>query len=56
VVWAGPGLLATATGENLLRLWDLVNEENYVLPLHSKTDQAISLAFNPIQRLLAVGG
>lgn len=61
VVWAGPGLLATATGESMIRMWDVANEENYVLPLSSvghgvtRTDQAVSLAFNPIQRFLAAG-
>lgn len=44
-----------------MRLWDVANEENYVLPLSSaghgitRADQALSLAFNPIQRTLAVG-
>ena len=28
VVWAGPGLLATACGETLVRLWDVGREEN----------------------------
>ena len=61
MAWAGPGLLATASGESIVRLWDVANEENYVLPLSSaghgvtRSDLAVSLAFNPIQRYLAVG-
>jgi hypothetical protein len=44
-----------------VRFWDVANEENYVLSLASaghgvtKSDQALALAFNPIQRYLAVG-
>lgn len=26
VVWAGPGLLATASGESVVRMWDVANE------------------------------
>eukprot|EP00957_Ditylum_brightwellii_P184072 14021452-Ditylum_brightwellii.AAC.1 len=32
-VWVAPGVLAGATGENLVRLWDLWTDENHFLPL-----------------------
>ena len=59
VVWAGPGVLATATGESLVRFWNLAADENYVLSLGaagvSRGDKATAVAFNPLQRYLAVG-
>jgi len=36
VCWAGSGVLATATGESVIRVWDLVNSNNYVLSLESQ--------------------
>ncbi|XP_041473205.1 intraflagellar transport protein 140 homolog isoform X2 [Lytechinus variegatus] len=33
MVWAGKGLLATASGESLVRMWDLDKDDNYVLAL-----------------------
>lgn len=33
IVWADNGLLITATGEHMIRLWDLERDENYVLSL-----------------------
>ena len=59
VSWAGPGLLAAACGENMLRFWDLAKDENYVLTLNSaglaRSERAISIAFNPLQRYIAAG-
>jgi intraflagellar transport protein 140 len=59
VVWAGPGLLAAATGESLLRLWDLSKDESYVLSLKdagaASGDRAVSLAFSPSKRYLSAG-
>ncbi|CAM9784245.1 unnamed protein product [Chrysoparadoxa australica] len=59
IVWAGPGLLAAATGEGLVRFWDLVSDTNYVLSLTSaglqRSDRAVHVAFNNLQRYLAVG-
>lgn len=34
--WSGPGILSTATGESVLRLWDLANNNNYVLTLEAQ--------------------
>lgn len=59
VAWAGPGLLAAACGENMIRFWDLAKDENYVLTLNSaglsRSERAISVAFNPLQRYIAAG-
>ncbi|CAN0099903.1 unnamed protein product, partial [Scytosiphon promiscuus] len=59
VTWAGPGLLAAATGEGLVRFWDLSTAKNYVLTLPSggldRTDKSTCISFDPIRRYLAVG-
>ena len=31
-MWAGRGMLAIATGETSVRIWDLRTDDNYVLP------------------------
>ncbi|KAF0691673.1 Aste57867_17141 [Aphanomyces stellatus] len=58
-IWAGPGLLATASGEQLIRFWDLQKEENYVLSLASggvtPSDRVSAIDFNPRKRTLAAG-
>lgn len=58
--WAGKGVLATATGEGFIRMWDLQNEENYILHLdgHSGYDQNESiscLAYSENKGTLAAG-
>ncbi|CAN0370045.1 unnamed protein product [Pylaiella littoralis] len=59
VTWAGPGLLAAATGEGLVRFWDLTSAKNYVLTLPSggldRIDKSTCISFDPIRRYLAVG-
>lgn len=54
VTWAGPGLLAAATGESLVRFWDLSSDKNYVLTLQSggldRTDKSTCISFDPIRR------
>lgn len=54
VAWAGPGLLAAATGEGLVRFWDLSSAKNYVLTLPSggldRTDKSTCISFDPIRR------
>lgn len=54
VTWAGPGLLAAATGEGLVRFWDLSSAKNYVLTLPSggldRTDKSTCISFDPIRR------
>jgi len=32
-VWAGPGLLAAANAEPMIRLWDLEQDSNYILAI-----------------------
>lgn len=60
MVWAGKGLLATATGECLIRMWDLDKDDNYVLGLDSKqgfmTGECINcVAFSEKKGILAAG-
>lgn len=54
VAWAGPGLLAAATGEGLVRFWDLTSAKNYVLTLPSggldRTDKSTCISFDPVRR------
>ncbi|EQC39856.1 hypothetical protein SDRG_02514 [Saprolegnia diclina VS20] len=58
-IWAGPGLLATASNEQVIRFCDLQKEENFVLSLASaglpSTDRVSALDFNPRKRILAAG-
>jgi intraflagellar transport protein 140 len=60
-VWAGPGLLALATCEKMVRLLDVPADENYNLSLQSlgdlidRTDRVFCVSFNPVDRYLAVG-
>ncbi|XP_033108707.1 intraflagellar transport protein 140 homolog [Anneissia japonica] len=37
IVWAGKGLLATATGEGIVRMWDLDKDDNFVLGLDTQS-------------------
>ena len=62
--WAGPGLLATAANEHMVRFWDVVHDENYAISVSSATaaatgggrrDSALRLAFGARKRVLAVG-
>mmetsp|Transcript_11980 Transcript_11980/g.12338 ORF Transcript_11980/g.12338 Transcript_11980/m.12338 type:complete len:1226 (+) Transcript_11980:50-3727(+) len=61
VVWAGPGLLAAATSEKMVRLLDLSTDESYNLSLSTigenidRNDRVVVVAFNPTDRYLAVG-
>ena len=61
VLWAGEGLLAIATGEALIRFFDLSKDENYVLNLSSagpsmtRTDRITTISFNPRTRAVAAG-
>lgn len=56
--WAGPSLLAIASGEPLVRFWDVQAEENSVLSLPksgTSTYQVNSLDFSPRKRILVAG-
>lgn len=54
VCWAAPGVLAAATGESVVRFWNVASDETYVLNFGSGRKSA-SIAFQPLQRYLAVG-
>ncbi|KAJ1627581.1 WD40-repeat-containing domain protein [Pavlovales sp. CCMP2436] len=59
--WLTDGHLATVSAEAIVRVWDLANEDNYVLQLNDETsnallnERAISIAFHPAKKMLAVG-
>ena len=36
ITWAAKGILATATGESIIRMWDLEKEENFILNLEGQ--------------------
>lgn len=61
VIWSGKGLLATAAAENMVRIWDIINDENYTLSLSTpgnpvpRSDCLASIAFNARKRVLAAG-
>lgn len=61
VVFAGHGLLAASNNENLIRLWHLEKEDNYILSLQESKHMAIPkdiitcIAFNPQKRVLCAG-
>ncbi|CAM9557746.1 unnamed protein product [Heterosigma akashiwo] len=59
VCWAGPAAVQRDAGEAFVLFWDLANDENYVLTVTGgqveKDDRATTVAFNPLQRYLAVG-
>ncbi len=57
VDWAGPGLLAAATEEKMVRLLDLAADESYNLSLVGalgdvvdRSDRVLCVAFSPIDR------
>jgi intraflagellar transport protein 140 len=61
-VWAGNSLLATASGENMIRLLHLGEDETYVLTLAEDafgealmTDKIVSISYNSKRRILAGG-
>ncbi len=57
--WIGPGALAAAAGESMLRVWDLRRDSNYVLPIKpfgvQSSSRVTCVAFNPTQRYVAAG-
>ncbi|BFZ17235.1 hypothetical protein BsWGS_20274 [Bradybaena similaris] len=59
-IWAGKGILATAAGEIVIRMWDLEHDDNYVLTLEGnpgfdRNEAIMSLAFNENSMVLAGG-
>mmetsp|Transcript_17764 Transcript_17764/g.41776 ORF Transcript_17764/g.41776 Transcript_17764/m.41776 type:complete len:1379 (+) Transcript_17764:96-4232(+) len=60
--WAGPGLLATVCQESVVRMWNLDQDDNYVLSISdhdlsqaAPTDRIVCLDFNPVSGVLAAG-
>jgi len=61
-VWAGEGLLATTSHESIVRLWNLADDESYILSLQGidernslAGDKVTSLEYNPRKRVLVTG-
>ncbi|KAK2157995.1 hypothetical protein LSH36_179g04000 [Paralvinella palmiformis] len=59
-IWAGAGILATCTGESVIRMWDLEREENYVLSFenhggYDRTELIMCLVYCPSKGTLAAG-
>lgn len=52
-VWITHGVLATATGEQFIRFWDLTRDLNFILD--TSNNKVISLAYNEKQKQLAAG-
>ncbi|OWZ10206.1 Intraflagellar Transport Protein 140 [Phytophthora megakarya] len=56
--WASPGLLAIASGEPLVRFWNISTEENSVLSLPKSSGilyNVNNLSFSPRKRILVAG-
>ena len=56
-VWAGAGILAIATGETSVRIWDLKTDDNFVLPSAGGTSSEVisSMSFCNEKNILAAG-
>jgi len=61
-IWAGNGLLATISGESMIRLFHIEKDENYVLTLGEAAfggllfqDKIVSVSYNSRRRILAAG-
>lgn len=61
-IWTGQGLLATVSGENMVRMFNIENDENYVLTLAEPAfkglvfnDKIISIEYNSRRRIISCG-
>ena len=61
-IWTGNGLLTTISGENMVRMYNIENDENYVLTLAEPSfkgqvinDKIVSIEWNPKRRIVACG-
>jgi WD40 repeat protein len=59
-LWAGDGTLATTCNESMVRVWDLRQDENYMLSLHdtgiqrkSQSDRITRIAYHKQRGMLA---
>jgi intraflagellar transport protein 140 len=61
-IWAGQGLLATVSGESMVRMFNIETDENYVLTLAEPcfkqqvyNDKVVSVEYNPRRRIISCG-
>jgi intraflagellar transport protein 140 len=61
-IWAGQGLMATVSGENMIRMFNIESDENYILSLAESAfqgllfqDKIITLTYNKRKRMLTGG-
>ena len=61
-IWAGQGLMATVSGENMIRMFNIESDENYVLTLaepvfHGQLyqDKINNISYNSKKRILTGG-
>ena len=61
VEWAGPGILAAACHEKMVRIFDVAADEAYNLSLSvlgdlvDRGDRVVAVGFSPVDRYLAIG-
>ncbi|OWF41021.1 intraflagellar transport protein 140 homolog [Mizuhopecten yessoensis] len=60
ICWAGKSIVATATGEGVVRMWDLDHEENYILSLdghgsYDKSENIMCISYCEEKGVLAGG-
>lgn len=61
-IWTGQGLLATVSGENMVRMFNINSDENYVLTLAEPSfkgqvfnDKILSIEYNEKRRIISCG-
>ena len=61
-IWTGQGLLATVSGESMVRMFNIENDENYVLTLAEPSfkgqvynDKIVSIEYNSRRRIISCG-
>ena len=61
MIWIGKGLIATCAGESLIRVWNIDENENYVITAESPegegrvAERVLSIAYNPRKRVICGG-
>ena len=61
-IWVGQGLMATVSGESIIRLFNIEEDENYILSLAESAfqgllfnDKMITISFNQKKRIISCG-
>jgi len=61
-IWAGQSLMATVSGENMIRMFNIETDENYVLTLAESAfqgllfqDKIVTVSYNSRKRILTGG-